>query len=480
MSASNPTRFTDSKANDIVRGWIVVNGTKRIKEKFPSFDPRCLQKVERLIFECACSLELQGVHPDIITITQSLVESGQLSQVGGPDKIVPGHDTDEVVWSSIRSLNDRWRNAQASEIGSKLCEGLITPEDAIKQIEAISSTSSEGRRSRVFDNKKLASYKATEDPDGLLGINGAWIRKGKCALFFGPSGAGKSSLRTHAAITWALGKSWFGIEPRGQLRSLIMQAENGEGDEAEPMQDIARALGSSVEELDNRVIIAEAWCTGKDFTAELDYLLKKYPVDLVWIDPLFSFAGDDLSLQRPASQFLREELDPVLRRYQVGAFLLHHQGKAPRGKQERDQLDPSNTYFGSVELSAFPRAMMALNQREDRSFELLASKRGRRAGLRNLDGDHVEKIFLKHADVGIGWEQLPGVSEDSEDGGNRGKDRIEEYVKCRKRFAPYTKELVRECRERIMQEMSLGERSVKLYEARFKELHVICNSMELS
>jgi len=172
MNASTPTRFTDPRANDIVRGWIVVNGTERIREKFPSFNPNCLQKAERLIFECARSLELKGVHPDIITITQSLMESGQLSQVGGAAKIVPGHDTDEVVWSSLRSLEDCWRKAQTSEIGNKLSEGFITPEEAIRQLEGISSSSSLDDVETLF--KDLGPYLEGEVKQEVPTIGKAW------------------------------------------------------------------------------------------------------------------------------------------------------------------------------------------------------------------------------------------------------------------------------------------------------------------
>ena len=482
MSTSTPPRFTDPRANDIVRGWIVGNGSESILENYPSFNPLWLLDIEREIYHVALDIEERGDVANNVSITEELINRGRLEAIGGPAAVVPGHDTWPSVEQSIEKLHLLWKRRESARIAEALAKASITPEEAQEQLELLSDSWVGEKPYEEFDLEKMDAYKAENDPAGLLGIDGKWrwMMKGGCGLIFGPSGKGKSSLRVDAVVAWALGKSWFGISPRRAMKSLIIQAENDFGDEAEMLQGIAQKHGVSIGDLKEKIIIVSvSGKTGLAFTALLNRLLKKHQVDLVWIDPLFSFAGDDLSLQRPASQFLREFLDPVLKRHGVGAFLIHHTGK-PKQQQERDQLDLSNSFFGSVELSAYPRAMIALIERKCGAFELFASKRGKRAGLQTLDGDQVEKIIIKHADQGIGWEQLPGGSEDSEDGGNRGKDRLEEYVKCRKKFAPYTRELVLECLNRIKQEMSLGQRSVQLYEARFKKLHAICNSMKLS
>jgi hypothetical protein len=484
MSTSTPPSYTDPVANKTVKEWIITNGVESLIEKYPSFNPLWIEDDERIIYHAALDIEERGGVANSVTICEELDNRKLFKDQGGtiPFEFVSGADHAWVsVELMIHKLHKVWINREMNEIAKAISNG-ITPEEAQDRLELLSDSWVGEKPYEEFDLEKMDAYKAENDPAGLLGIDGKWrwMMKGGCGLIFGPSGKGKSSLRDDAVVAWALGKSWFGISPRRSMKSLIIQAENDFGDEAEMLQGIAQKHGVSIGDLKEKIVIVSvSGKTGLAFTALLNRLLKKHQVDLVWIDPLFSFAGQDLSLQRPASEFLREFLDPVVKRHGVGAFLIHHTGK-PKQQQERDQLDLSNTFFGSVELSAYPRAMIALIERKGGAFELFASKRGKRAGLQTLDGDQVEKIIIKHADEGIGWEQLPGGSEDSEDGENRGKDRLEEYVKFRKRFSPYTKELVRECRERIMQEMSLGERSVKLYEARFKKLHDICNSMKLS
>ena len=333
-------------------------------------------------------------------------------------------------------------------------------------------TSSESPPSHMDDVEEfhiadLIAFNPAEDPDSLLGTR--WLGRGGSCLLYGPAGGGKSSLRTHAAVTWAMGQPWFGIKPKEPLKSLIIQAENDRGDEAEMFMGAARQLGIDPAELEGRVVIERI--TGKvgpEFTGLLDKRLAIHNPHLVWVDPLFSYAGEDLSLQKQASDFLRVYLDPVLKKHQVAAILLHHAGKPPKGRADRDALDHTSSYFGSVELAAYPRAMMCLYALEAGGFALSATKRGKRAGLRDLDGNIVDTIHLEHASAGIGWEQVVGPAEGEEGGGAGRKDRLEEYVDNRILYAPKSRELEAPSRQRIMEKMGLGERQVKAYEARFK------------
>ena len=320
-----------------------------------------------------------------------------------------------------------------------------------------------------FHIADLIAFNPAEDPDSLLGTR--WLGRGGSCLLFGPAGAGKSSLRMHAAVTWAIGLPWFGIKPKEPLKSLIIQAENDRGDEAEMFMGAVRQLGIDPAELEGRVVIERI--TGKvgaGFTSLLDKRLAIHSPHLVWIDPLFSYAGEDLSLQKQASDFLRVYLDPILKKHRVAAILLHHAGKPPKGRADRDGLDHAITYFGSVELAAYPRAMMCLYAIEAGGFALSATKRGKRAGLRDLEGNIVETIHLEHASTGIGWEQVEGPTEGGEVGGSAKKNRLDEYINNRLLYAPKSKELASESCDRIMQVMDLSTRRVRDYEKDFKDL----------
>ena len=67
-------------------------------------------------------------------------------------------------------------------------------------------------------------------------------------LLVGPTGVGKSSLAMQAMILWALGKAAFGIKPARPLKSLLVQAENDDGDLAEMRDGVMRGLGLSEDE----------------------------------------------------------------------------------------------------------------------------------------------------------------------------------------------------------------------------------------
>lgn len=61
-------------------------------------------------------------------------------------------------------------------------------------------------------------------------LGNRWLCRGGGALIVAPSGQGKSVLTAQASILWACGRAAFGIKPSRPLRSLILQAEDDDGD----------------------------------------------------------------------------------------------------------------------------------------------------------------------------------------------------------------------------------------------------------
>jgi hypothetical protein len=179
MSATPSKKFTDERSSAVVRGEICNHGTQRIHREFQSFDPGVLPPAERLIYDHARALEDRGENVNIITLAKSLDDAGKLDLAGGAGTILPGDQIDEVVWAAVRSLVECHKRSKMAKIGTLLSEGTLDHVDAIRQLEVIASSSDNRRRSRIFQNSKLAAYKSAEDPNGLLGINGGWIRKGK-------------------------------------------------------------------------------------------------------------------------------------------------------------------------------------------------------------------------------------------------------------------------------------------------------------
>src|SRR5277367_3596368 len=84
------------------------------------------------------------------------------------------------------------------------------------------------------------------DPAELL--KHRYLCKGGGLLLVGATGLGKSSLAMQLMIKWALGQSVFGLEPARPLKSLLIQAENDDGDLAEMKSGVFNGLNLSAEE----------------------------------------------------------------------------------------------------------------------------------------------------------------------------------------------------------------------------------------
>ena len=74
-------------------------------------------------------------------------------------------------------------------------------------------------------------------------------------------------------------------------------------------------------------IVAEAVQTGEEFANAVRHLVAKHKPDLVWLDPLLSFIGDDISKQDVCSYFLRNLLNPIAHETGVVWMMMHHTPK---------------------------------------------------------------------------------------------------------------------------------------------------------
>ena len=261
---------------------------------------------------------------------------------------------------------------------------------------------------------KLLSFNPSEDPDRLLGQDRFICRQGSL-LLVGETGIGKSSLNMKAALFWAAGRPFFGIESIRPLRVLIAQRENDEGDMAELLQGVFRASAFTDEEratiLKNVTIVQETRRAGKDFAQWLEREITGTKSDLVIMDPLNAFHGGNISDNQEMGNFLCEELQPVLHRTGAAVVIVHHTGKPSKDVQcGAEMSDTSLKYFaiGASTVSNWVRAVMVLRPvNDDGIFELSIPKRGKRSGLKDSEGKPAARIFIKHSTSGISWDYAP-------------------------------------------------------------------------
>ena len=271
----------------------------------------------------------------------------------------------------------------------------------------------------VWNVGDLLRHDTRDDPLALIGPKRRFLSKGGSMIVTGPSGIGKSTLIASMAVHWAAGVPWHGIEVRRPLKILVVQAENDKGDLAEMFlgaEKSARvALGP--ENLTvmarNLGFVREVERTGEDFCKWLEEMLRESAADVVFIDPLLSYVGGDISSQEVASRFFRTWMQPVLNRTGAIAIFVHHTGKTSSDAKARahwNSTDYSYIGIGSSEITNWPRAMAAIMPvpGHEGKYKFMLTKRGDRAGMLDMRRDVVKTIFLQHGRQcdGLAWDEI--------------------------------------------------------------------------
>ncbi len=278
-----------------------------------------------------------------------------------------------------------------------------------------------------------ASHMRKIDPedlsDNILGQRfltrfGSW-------LIIAQSGIGKSVLAMQLALHFTLGKSVFGIPTQKPLKVLFIQAENNDIDLARPFHSVSNKANFTPEEnalIDkNLVFISEESSSGDKFISMFDSACKKLSPDLVIIDPLLSYIGGDISRQDVCSIFLRNKLNPMIKKHNVGVVIIHHTGKPPKDvSTNAGNLGNNLSYLGigSSELTNWARAVSVIqqNQDENKVFEFVHTKRGKLSCAK-------ETTYLKHADEGVYWVECnaPISKESNEDNEYNKQQKVYKY-----------------------------------------------------
>jgi hypothetical protein len=231
------------------------------------------------------------------------------------------------------------------------------------------------------------------DPGELLKYR--FLCRGGGILLVGPTGVGKSALAMQAMILWAVGREAFGIKPTKPLKSLLLQAENDDGDLAEMRDGVIRGLGLSAEDAaracEKIIVVREDSRTGMAMVESvLRPLLMAHRPDLLWIDPALAYLGGEASSQKDVGGFLRNMLNPLVREFDCGCVVVHHTNKPASGREKPEWQAGDFAYLGSgsIEWAGWARAVLAVRSVGSHSvFELRAAKRGARLRWKEPDGE---------------------------------------------------------------------------------------------
>ena len=292
----------------------------------------------------------------------------------------------------------------------------------------------------VYETKDLFKVDTSDDPDSLIGYESRFVGKGGSWLWVGPSGIGKSTLIASFLIHAAAGVAWFGISFRRPLRIVVIQAENDRGDLAEMVRGAINASELNPDQCElamkNIRWVHETERTGQPFCERVESLILSTASDVVCVDPLLSYIGDDISQQAVASKFLRNGLQPILKRTGAIAIVVHHTGKTPKDSGSYKGWNDSDFSYlgiGSSDLTNWARAIATFTPHGSNTgiFKFLLAKRGSRAGLRDMTtGERTNAIYLTHSGRGQGWTQCeaPEVEEKPRNGGRTPKLRDEDVL----------------------------------------------------
>ena len=329
---------------------------------------------------------------------------------------IENNNTMNGDWVTYIKQTSQLRKLQliADNLINACADPLSRPEDAILYLEQ-SVKSLGGSKNKSLEEMSLdglMNFDRRNDPNCVLGRR--WLCKGGSLLIVGQSGTGKSSLMMQAATAWSVGRNFFGITTKKPLRTLIIQAENDTGDVGESFQDCingSKFTESEIETLkENLYIYRDTVSSGQSFLALLKQLIVQHQADIVYCDPLLSFAGIDVSLQSEVSTFLRHGLSPIL--LETGAILvaMHHTGKPKSSKDTAGYTVADMAYsgLGSSEFTNYFREVACLvrEQGAEPIYKFGLTKRRGRAYLSDENGNFTGEITIRHSrDAGvIRWE----------------------------------------------------------------------------
>jgi hypothetical protein len=369
----------------------------------------------KAVFEVMLSLYKDGVVIDLITFTQILQDRKLLDEIGGPGFIT---DLFTVVQTGanvkyyIDIVREKFILRETISTATRLVRAAYgamddEAEDILAdfglKIERIKRHAGMSNGTRPLAASDLQAMSGLSDPNSLVGWR--WQCRGGNCLWSGGAGYGKSTLAVQFAATWAFGGRCFGTRPSRSLKSLILQSENDDFDVAEQYNGVLNGLKLAEDDRQkiekNLTFIRVEAKSGRAFLFELERLLNVAMPDLVWIDPLFAFAGCDLMNAEKTGYFLREGLFPLFVKFGCCGNIVHHIAKPPREeKADKPTIDYQYSAFGSSEIQNAFRAVNTLQPISfaEQIFKLVFSKRGGRARAKNLQGRATTQIYIQQSE----------------------------------------------------------------------------------
>ena len=363
------------------------------------------------------SLAVDGIRADELTVTQKLREMKSPVLAGTVSLLSTDSGVSEYRQEHVDLIASAALLRQASDAAANATDPDTLLEHYARLSEQRKATKREKDMGEWFDLDALDAFNPLDDKTVLVGKSRRWLCEGYAVSIVGFSGTGKSSLMMQIATAWALGQSVFGLAPVRGLRTLILQAENDGGDIAESWQGSTCKMTESEKTRlkQNIAIVRDTKHIGGAFPEFLESLIVRHQAEVVWIDPLLAYAGFDIADQSLTTEWLRTQVDPVLKRTKAAMIYMHHTTK-PKSADDLDSMTPSQLAYlgaGSAEWVNYSRdaGFLYRTKGEPARYKFGFSKRASRCGLEDVDGNRSKSgfIYLQHSpeDKVLRWEHAP-------------------------------------------------------------------------
>ena len=373
------------------------------------------------IFAAALSLAVDGIAADEHTVSQKLRDMKSPVDAATVSLLVSDAGFNPYRPEHVDLIAKAALLRQASDIAANATDPDVLLDHYARLAEERKATRREKDAGEWFDLDALDNFNPLDDPTVLVGKARRWLCEGYAVSIVGFSGTGKSSLMMQIATSWALGQSVFGLAPVRPLRTLILQAENDGGDIAEAWQGSTCKMTATekVRLKENMAIVRDTRHIGAAFPEFLESLIVRHNAAIVWIDPLLAYAGFDIADQSLTTDWLRTQVDPVLKRTKCAMIYMHHTTK-PKSADDLDNMTPSQLAYlgaGSAEWVNYSRdaGFLYRTKGEPARYKFGFSKRASRCGLLDMAGERAKSgfIYLQHsqdADT-LRWEYAPTAGE---------------------------------------------------------------------
>jgi hypothetical protein len=368
------------------------------------------------------SLAVDGITADELTATQKLREMKSPVEAGTVSLLVSDSGSSTYRQEHVDLITNAALLRQASDIAARATNPDALLDHYARLAEQRKASKREKDTGEWFDLDALDAFNPLDDPTVLVGKARRWLCQGYAVSIVGFSGTGKSSLMMQIATSWALGQSVFGLTPVRPLRTLILQSENDGGDIAESWQGSTYKM-TEIEKTrlkENIAIVRDTKHIGAAFPEFLENLIVRHQAEVVWIDPLLGYAGFDIADQSLTTDWLRTQVDPVLKRTKCAMIYMHHTTK-PKSADDLDTMTPSQLAYlgaGSAEWVNYSRdaGFLYRTKGEPARYKFGFSKRASRCGLQDMDGNWAKSgfVYLQHSPEAkvLRWEYAPTAGSD--------------------------------------------------------------------